>query len=171
MLTARSRYLLPLFVLMAAAISAVGQDNSFSDELADYTFLLPDEKWKMTVKPSATDASVEYVFGDRRNGHLEVRKHSIARDGLLTDMVRDEEQKLMFRLGFVAGKEENFAGKLKGTIYNFEYVASGRTMAGRFYFVRSGDTAVYVLRFTGLKDSMRSLRSQTDSIARTFSVK
>ncbi len=171
MLTNGLRYLLTLFALVTAAIAAYGQDHAFSDPLADYTFLLPDEKWKLTVKPSATDAGVEYVFGDRRNGHLEVRKQSIARDGLLTDLVRDEEQKLMFRLGFVAGKEENFAGKLKGTIYNFEYVAAGRTMAGRFYFLRSGDTAVYALRFTGLKDSMRSLRSQTDSIARTFSVK
>jgi len=152
-------------------MSAYGQDQAFSDPLADYTFLLPDEKWKITVKPSATDAGVEYVFGDRRNGHLEVRKQSMARDGLLTDLVRDEEQKLMFRLGFVAGKEENFAGKLKGTIYNFEYVAAGRTMAGRFYFLRSGNASVYLLRFTGLKDSMRSLRGQTDSIARTFSVK
>jgi len=165
------RSILPLCVLVAAVVSAFGQDSTFSDPLADYTFLLPDAKWKMTAKPSATDPGVEYVFGDRRNGHLEVRKQSIAKDGLLTDLVRDEEQKLMFRLGFVAGKEENFSGKLRGTIYNFEYVASGRTMAGRFYFLRANDTTVYALRFTGYKDSMRSLRTQTDSIARTFSLK
>ena len=165
------RYLLPLCVLAAAVFSAYGQDSTFSDPLADYTFLLPDAKWKMTAKPSATDPSVEYVFGDRRNGHLEVRKQTIAKDGLLTDFVRDEEQKLMFRIGFVAGKEENFAGKLRGTIYNFEYVAAGRTMAGRFYFMRADDTTVYALRFTGMKDSMRSLRTQTDAIARTFSIK
>jgi hypothetical protein len=88
----------------------------------------------------------------------------------MTDFVRGEEQKLMFRLGFVAGREENFTGKLRGTIYNFEYVAAGRTMAGRFYFLRANDTTIYTLRFSGSKDSMRSLRSQTDSIARTFTL-
>ncbi len=167
----RMRHLMPVLMLVAAAMAAFGQDSAFSDPLVDYSFQLPDAKWKMTVKPSATDLSVEYVFGDRRNGHLEVRKQTTTKNALLTDLVRDEEQKLMFRLGFAAGREENFTGKLKGTIYNFEYVASGRTMAGRFYFLRSGDSTVYVLRFTGLKDSLKSLRGQTDSIARTFDVK
>jgi hypothetical protein len=165
------RYVLPFCVLLAAVVSALGQDSTFSDPLADYTFILPDAKWKMTAKPTAANPGVEYVFGDRRDGHLEVRKQRIAKDGLLTDLVRDEEQKLMFRLGFVAGREENFTGKLRGTIYNFEYVAAGRTMAGRFYFLRANDTTVYVLRFAGYKDSMRSLRTQTDAIARTFSLK
>lgn len=166
----RMRYVMPVLVLLTAALTAVGQDSVFTDPLVNYSFQLPDAKWKMTVRPSATDLSVEYVFGDRRNGHLEVRKQTTTKNALLTDLVREEEQKLMFRLGFAAGKEENFTGKLKGTIYNFEYVASGRTMSGRFYFLRSGDSTVYVLRFTGLKDSLKSLRGQTDSIARTFTV-
>ena len=125
----------------------------------------------MTVKPSATSPNVEYVYGDRFDGHLEVRRLAVAKDAILTDVIQDEEQKLQFRPGYVAGKEENFAGRLRGAIFNFEYVAAGRPMSGRFYFLRANDTTVYLLRFSGQKDSLRSIRNQTDSIARTFSVK
>lgn len=154
-----------------AAVSAYAQGSSFSDANADYTFDLPDAKWKMTVKPSATSPNVEYVYGDRSDGHLEIRKVVVGKNDVMTDIIQDEEQKLQFRNGFVAGKQETFAGKLKGSIFNFEYVASARNMSGRFYFLRANDTTVYLLRFTGQKDSLRSLRAQTDSIARTFTVK
>ena len=79
---------------------------------------------------------------------------------------------MLFRSGYVANKEDTFGGgKYSGTVFNFEYVAASRPMVGRYYFLRSDPTTVYVLRFTGLKDSMRSLRPQTDLIARTFTVK
>ena len=60
------------------------------------------------------------------------------------------------------------AGRLRGTIFNFEFVRAGRPMSGRFYFLKSGDSTVFVLRFTGYRDNLRSIRNQTDSIARTF---
>jgi hypothetical protein len=125
----------------------------------------------MTVKPSATSLNVEYVYGDRIDGHLEVRRLTVAKDVILSDKVQEEEQKLQFRPGFVAGKEENFTGRLRGTVFNFEYVASGRNMTGRFYFLRADPTTVYLLRFVGEKESLRSVRNQIDSIARTFAVK
>ncbi len=86
-------------------------------------------------------------------------------------MLRDEETKLQFNLGFVAGKEENFKGALSGKVYNYEFVRSGRNMSGRFYFLQTGNDDVYVLRFDGLRDKLRSIRNQTDSIARTFNLK
>ena len=160
-----------LSVLAISALTAVAQDNVFSDPTVDYSFTVPEGKWKKTVTPSATSPNVEYVYGDRFDGHLEIRKLTVAKGSIMTDIVRDEEQKLQFRAGFVSGKEENFSGKLKGSAYNFEYVAAGRSMSGRFYFLKANDTTVYILRFSGQKDSLRSLRSNTDSIARTFGVK
>jgi hypothetical protein len=156
---------------MLLAVAASAQDDKFTDPNVDYSFDLPDAKWKMTSKPSTTSPNVEYVYGERAQGHLEVRKLTAAKDMLLTDVIHDEEQKLQFRPGYVAGKEENFLGRVRGEIFNFEYVASGRNMSGRFYFLRANDTTVYLLRFTGAKDSMRSIRNQTDLIARSFSVK
>jgi hypothetical protein len=158
-------------MVFAFAAGASAQVNNFSDAAVDYSFSVPEGKWKMTVKPSATSPNVEYVYGDRLDGHLEVRRMTVGRDAILTDVVQEEEQRLRFKPGFVPGKQENFAGKLKGQIYNFEYVAAGKSMSGRYYFLKANDTTVYVLRFSGNKDILRTLRNETDSIARTFGVK
>lgn len=168
-----NRFSLTLVVVatLLAVFPGFAQGDLFSDVNVAYSFALPDAKWKMTTKPSATSPNVEYVYGDRFDGHLEVRKLTVSRDAVLTDVVQDEEQKLQFRPGFVAGKEDNFTGRFRGAIFNFEYVAAGRSMIGRFYFLKANDTTVYLLRFSGQKDSLRSIRNQTDSIARTFAVK
>ena len=151
--------------------SAFGQMGLFSDPNVEYSFDVPDERWKMTVKPSATKPNVEYVFIDRNDGHLEVRKLGVGKGDLLTDIIREEELRLQFLPGFVAGREENFSGKLRGSVFNFEFVRAGRPMSGRFYFLRADDTTVYILRFTGFRDRLRSIRNQTDSIGRTFEVR
>lgn len=151
--------------------STPAQDSIFSDPNVAYTFDVPDDRWKMTVKPSPAKPNVEYVFIDRNDGHLEVRKVTVAKDAILADIVREEEQKLQFLPGYVAGRDENFSGRLRGSIFNFEFVRAGRPMAGRFYFLRADDTTVYVLRFTGYRDKLRSIRNQTDSMGRTFNVK
>lgn len=170
MKSSKVSFLILAIVVCFATGRAFAQTGTFSDANVDYTFDLPDARWKMTSKPSATNPNVEYVFSDRTEGHLEVRKVTVAKDAMLTDVVRDEEPKLQWRYGYVAGREENFTGRLRGTIFNFEFVAAGRSMSGRFYFLRASDTVVYLLRFTGQKDTLRSIRAQTDSIARTFSV-
>jgi len=158
------------FLLLAACGVMQGQSMMFSDSNVPYSFDLPDAKWKMTAKPSATSPNVEYVYTDRLDGHLEVRKLMVARDAMLADVVQNEQEKLQFKMGFIAGREENFQGRFRGSVYNFEYVNSGKAMGGRYYFLRPNETTVYLLRFTGYKDSLRGIRSQTDSIARTFAV-
>lgn len=168
MRTKRVSLLSPILLALFAAASAFGQISNFSDPHVDYSFDIPDERWKITLRPSPAKPNVEYVFIDRNDGHLEVRKMPFGKDALLSETIRDEEMKLQFLPGFVAGKEENFVGKLRGTIYNFEYVKNGRPMAGRFYFLRAGEDTLYVLRFMGFRDRLRSIRNQTDSIARTF---
>ena len=159
-------------VLLLSSLTAFAQGETFSDPNVDYTFDLPDSKWKMTAKPSATNPNVGYVFVDRNDASLDVRKLTVAKDTLLTDIIhQDEEKKLLFLPGFVAGREENFSGRLRGSIFNFEYVAAGKNKAGRFYFLKADETTVYVLRFQGQKDILRSIRAQTDAIARSFAVK
>jgi len=164
-------------ILFAAALALVGsasvlaQEAAFADPNVDYSFSLPESGWKQIVKPSATTPNVEYVYNDRREGHFEVRKLAVAKDAFMSDVMRDEESKLLFLQSYVAGKEENFTGRLRGNIFNYEFVRSGRIMSGRFYFLRADDTTVYVLRFTGERDKLRSIRNQTDAIARSFAVK
>lgn len=162
------RFSVLLLPILVPTLVASAQESVFSDPAVDYSFTLPEPKWKLTVRPNATNNSVEFVYGDRTDCHLQVRRISVPSDTLLAQIIEEEEQRLQIRPGFVAGREENFNGKLRGAVFNFEYLASGRNMAGRFYFLRSNENTVYVLRFTGNKDVVRSLRNQLDSIARSF---
>ena len=167
-----TRFIFFFVVLISvSALSAFAQTAVFSDPNAEYTFVVPDAEWKMTVKPSVLSPNVEYVFKDRQDGHLEVRRLQYKSGDLLSDVIRGEEDKLQFLPGYVAGKEEQFAGNLKGTVFNYEFVARGRNMSGRFYFLKSGAADIYVLRFTGERDKLRTIRNYTDSIARTFDLK
>ena len=160
-----------LGILFLFAVSGFSQ-SKFSNPNVEYTFELPEDDWKMTVKPSEYSPNVEYVYKYKKDGHLKIRKMKIKEDTLYSEIIREEEQKLQFVPGYVAGKEENFSGAaFNGRIFNYEYVRSGRPMSGRFYFLKANPTTIFVLRFTGLKDSLRSLLNQTDWIARSFDVK
>lgn len=155
----------------AAAVSA--QDKKiFSDPNVDYTFEIPEDLWKIVVKPSNLSPNVEMVYGDRQDGYLEVRKIVTNEEEMLSDVItREQDQKLQFLPGYVAGKEENFAGNLKGKVFNYEFVRSGKNMSGRIYFLKADPKTIYVVRFTGLRDKLKAIRNQTDLIARTFQVK
>lgn len=161
------------FVVVAAslAISASAQSQTFADANVEYTFDLPQSNWKMTVKPSQTSPNVEYVYDERQSGHFEIRKLQIKSGETLADLIRGEEDRLQFLPGYVAGKEETFNGTFDGKVFNYEFVRAGRTMNGRFYFLKANDSIVYVLRFVGVGDKLKSIRNQTDSIARTFDLK
>ncbi len=162
--------LMIVFGLMTT-VSVFSQTETFSDPNVAYTFNLPDPTWKIAVKPSEMSPNVEYVYGDRRDGHLEIRKLAVKTGEMLSDTIREEEIKLQFLPGYVAGKEENFQGAFSGRVFNFEFVRSGREMGGRYYFLKTDDKTVYALRFSGYRDKLRSIRNQADSIARTFKLK
>ena len=162
----RKPFLLVLAIGSLLAGFAAGQTRTFSENGVEYTFEIPDANWKVVSKAPY----VNLVFGTPREGDLEIRKVSAPANKPIIDVMKDEEEKLQFLQGFVAGKDERFSGALTGSIYNYEFVRSGRPMAGRFYYLRSGDT-IYVLRFTAYTNNLRSLRTQTDLIARTFQLK
>lgn len=148
----------------ATGVSAQNR-TTFSDPTVEFTFEVPDDKWKVVGK-----APVNLVYTTANDGDLEIRKLTLAANRPLGELMKAEEEKLQFQRGFVAGKDENFSGALRGSVYNYEYVSSGRGKAGRFYYLRDGDN-VYVLRFTAYADKLRSLRTQADMMARTFQIK
>ena len=47
-------FVMLLCLIALAAFSAVAQDDVFNDPTVDYSFTIPEAKWKMTVKPSAS---------------------------------------------------------------------------------------------------------------------
>lgn len=161
---------LPALVLAFAA-SAMAQTSTFSDPNVEYTFEVPDPTWKMTAKPSVTSPNVEYTYEDRTTGYMEVRKITVKSDDLTADAITDEEEKLKFLQGYIAGKQEIFTGRMKGVVFNYEFIRAGRNMSGRLYFLRANPTTIYVIRFTGRKEKLITIRNQTDLMARTFDIK
>lgn len=166
----RNKIALTVLLTVLFAITGFAQ-SEFRDVNVEYVFSLPNDAWKMTVKPSSMSPNVEYVHNFRKEAHLEIRKVAVEPNTLFGEVIQEEEQKLQFTPGYVAGREANFRGAYGGRVFNFEFVRSGRTMSGRYYLLKSGARTIYVLRFTGRKNTLRSLRAETDSIARTFRLK
>lgn len=150
------------------ALPVAAQTSTFSDKLSDYTFELPEPAWKMNLKPTEKDPNPQYIYGYRQNGYLQIDKISVKPDQTLSELIQETGAKIQFKPGYVAGKDENFAGALRGKVFNYEYVQSGKNMSGRIYFLKADDSTVYILHFTGLRESLRGIRNQIDSIARTF---
>ena len=64
-----------------------------------------------------------------------------------------------------------FKGKLNGVVYAYEYVAAGKTMYGRIYYLQVDQHTFYSLRFTVARDKLRDIREQMDLIAQSFRLK
>ena len=157
------------FTLGSAAATA---QETFTSDNAGYTLELPSEKWRVTQEPDSLHEHAEFIYGDRNDGYLRIRKEVVEAGTTASDISqRDQDQKLKFQTGYVEGKEEKFAGRLNGVTFAYEYTSGGKAMAGRLYYLQADNRTVYALRFTGLRDRLLRIRNQTDAIARSFRLK
>ncbi|HEX6283288.1 MAG TPA: hypothetical protein VFZ71_00375 [Pyrinomonadaceae bacterium] len=160
------------FVLIVLLAQMVAAQQTYTHEQVDYTFELPSTMWRAILEPDAAHEHPEFVFGDRLDGHLTIRKEIVDAGTSASQLAqRDADQKLRFLPGFVQGKEEPFKGRLEGVTLSYEYVRSGKPMLGRTYYLQVDNRTIYALRFTGLKDKLSRIRNQSDLIARTFKIK
>jgi hypothetical protein len=138
----------------------------------DYSFELPSATWRAILEPDAAHEHPEFVYGDRLDGYLTIRKEVVEAATTPSQLAqRDQDLKLRFLPGFVQGKEEAFNGRLDGVTISYEFVRTGKPMLGRTYYLQADSRTIYALRFTGLKDKLGRIRNQTDLIARTFKLK
>lgn len=160
---------LVLLVVLAQVVSA---QQTYTHDQVDYTFELPSTMWRTIVEPDPAHENPEFVYGDRLDGHLTIRKEIVDAGTSASQLAqRDADLKLRFLPGFVQGKEEPFKGRLEGVMLSYEYVRSGKPMLGRTYYLQVDNRTIYAVRFTGLKDKLSRIRNQTDLIARTFKIK
>jgi hypothetical protein len=145
----------------------------YTHEKVDYSFELPSATWKAILEPDAAHEHPEFVYGDRLDGFLTIRREVVEAGVTPSELARrDQDLKLRFLPGFVEGKEERFNGRLDGVMISYEFVRTGKPMLGRTYYLQGGDNrTIYALRFTGLRDKLNRIRNQTDLIARTFKIK
>jgi hypothetical protein len=144
----------------------------YSHDKVDYTFEIPSATWKSILEPDAAHEHPEFVYGDRLDGYLTIRKEIVDVGTTASELARrDQDLKLRFLPGFVEGKEERFNGRLDGVTISYEFVRTGKPMLGRTYYLQADPRTIYALRFTGLRDKLMRIRNQTDLIARTFKTK
>jgi len=159
-------------VVLALMISAVAAQQTYTNDKVEYTFDIPSPTWRAILEPDAAHPHPEFVYGDRLDGYLTIRKEVVDAGTTPSQLARsDQDLKLRFLPGFVPGKEEPFNGRLDGVTVSYEYVRSGKTMIGRTYYLQSDNRTIYALRFTGLQEKLSRIRNQTDVIARTFKLK
>ena len=161
-----------IVAVIIVSYSLAGAQESFSNDNVPYTLDLPSATWRAISEPDAAHEHLEFVYGDRLEGYLQIGKEMVDSGMTSADVARrDRDQKFRFFPGFVEGKEEKFAGRLNGVMATYEYVKTGKTMMGRVYYLQADSRTVYALRFTGLRDKLARIRNQTDLIARSFKLK
>lgn len=157
-------------VLVGLMMPATSAQQLYTHDKGDYSLELPSATWRSISEPEA--ANPEFVYGDRLDGHLTVRKEVVDPGTTPADFAqRDQDLKLRFLPGFVQGKQDPFNGRLDGVTISYEFVRTGKPMLGRTYYLKADDRTIYALRFTGLRDKLNRIRNQTDLIARTFKIK
>ena len=166
------RILVFTLVLVGLMTPVALSQQLYTHEKVDYTFEIPSATWKAILEPDAAHEHPEFVFGDRLDGFLQIRKEVVEAGTTPSELARrDQDLKLRFLPGFVEGKEEKFNGRLDGVTMSYEFVRTGKPMIGRTYYLQADNRTIYSLRFTGLRDKLNRIRNQTDLIARTFKTK
>jgi hypothetical protein len=164
--------LLVSILLGASVVTVLAQETHTSDQ-GEYSIELPSSQWRSIAEPDPARERAEFVYGDRMDGFLQIRKEIVDAGTTPSDIARrDQDQKLRYIPGFVQGKqEEPFSGRLKGVTASYEFTKAGKPMMGRIYYLQADNRTIYALRFTGLRDKLARIRNQTDSIARSFKLK
>ena len=159
---------------LALALAAVAQQGPqvYTNENVGYELELPNATWRTVPRSDSVHEHVEFIYQDRSDALLRIRKEVVSdasKPAALAE--RDRENKWRYQPGFVEGKTDNFAGRLSGISVAYEYTAAGKPMTARVYYLQVDARTVYVLHFTGRRNTLLQLRAQTDSIARSFRVK
>jgi hypothetical protein len=167
------RLTLLLALIFVFASLAPAQSQTFTNASVDYTLDLPSATWRVVSEPDSLHQHAEFIYGDRNDGYLQIRKEVVDAGVNAAELARrDQDQKLRFLPGYVDGpKQEQFAGRLNGVTYSYEFTSGGKPMTGRLYYLQADNRTIYVLRFTGMRDKLSKIRNQTDLMARSFHLK
>ena len=163
-------FLLAAFGSSAPYMHIRAQEHSYTSAKVNYTVDFPSSTWHLIGEPDDIHQHAEFVYGDRTEGYLRIRKEALE-EGVTVDDFARRDQNPRFLPGYVDGKRETFTGRLSGVTVSYEYTQAGKPMAGRTYYLQADSRTVYALRFTGMRDKLARIRNQTDLIARSFKLK
>jgi hypothetical protein len=165
-----------LAILLFTFSATARAQEVFDDPNGEYTVTLPAGWIAVVNQDSLGRKDVNIVFKVREYGALKVRRidNVDANMDVMEFAKQDENSVVQFLPAYDKLSIEKFAlpgGKL-GTLLSYDYNnATGQPFTGRNYYVRSGEKSIYILRFTGRRNTLTPLRNQTDAIARSFKAK
>jgi hypothetical protein len=157
---------LVLFIGIASATP--GQNGQeFTDPAGQYKLTLMGDWRAVSYNDAVGRQKTEFVYRDRSEGLLKITRESMS--GSLADVARQEEENLkIYRPGFERSASEPFGGGvLSGIRLSFFSTEGNRKMANTFYYLQDKNS-VWVLRFTGKRGSLDTVRNLTDQVARSF---
>lgn len=164
-----------LVLLLASSVVLVGQTRQFTRDGIEYILELPSPAWQVVSRVDVHDHP-EFINGnDETNGYLRIRKVLVNHSAITAELFTQDEKWELQRLpGYVVCREcqgIRFEGRLSGAVFSYEYVAAGKTMYGRIYYLQVDSRTFYSLRFTVARDKLQAVRDQLDSIAQSFHLK
>ena len=164
-----------LLALIAPVAFAQGSPEVFEDLDGKFTLTLPPGWLAIVSEDGLGRKEVNIVFKVRENGSLKIRRADDVdpKTEVLEFARKDEEQTLRFLPGYDILNTEKFllGGGRTGALVAYDYKNGGQPFTGREYYLRADEKTIYVLRFRGRKNILSTLRSHTDSIARSFKLK
>lgn len=167
-------FLIAAFGSSAPDVRTSVQDHTYTSAKVGYVVDFPSPTWRLVDEPDDIHQHTEFVYGDRNDGYLRIRKEALEEGLTIKEYaLRDQDQRVrLFLPGYVDGKmDDSFVGRLKGVSISYEYTQAGKPMAGRTYYLQADSRTVYALRFTGMRDKLARIRNQTDAIARSLRLK
>lgn len=159
----------------ALAQTAAPSGEVFEDPEGKYVLTLPAGWLAIVNEDGLGRKEVNIVYRVRENGALKVRRvDDVAAIEVMDYAAKDEGERVRFNPGYDKIALEKFllGGSKNGALLAYDYKnTAGQPFTGRIYYLRADDKTIYVLQFTGRKNTLGVLRSQTDTIARSFKAK
>jgi hypothetical protein len=154
--------------LLALPILAQDHTEEYKDAAGRFKITLIGDWRAVSYDDAVGRARTEFVYGDRSEGLLKITKEKLNGETLSGKVHTEQENLRIYRVGFERVSTEQFdAGKFDGLRFAFFSTDSGRKTASAFYYLQEGDS-VWVLRFTGKRGVLDTIRNLTDRMARSF---
>lgn len=158
-----------------SSFNASAQSWTFARDGVEYVVELPSATWRVVSRADVHE-HLEFVNGNNEaDGYLRLTKILVDSNTTAADLFQSDEQLNLQRLtGYVVCSDctgDAFRGHFSGATFSYEYISSGRTMAGRIYYLQVDKRTFYALRFTVARDRLQNIREQMDFIARSFRLK
>lgn len=153
--------------LLVCAGASAQSNQDFTDPSNTYKLTLQGDWKAVTYNDAVGRQKTEFVYRDRSEGLLKITKENLT--GQLSELVRQEEENLrVYRSGFERASTEPFGGgKLNGIRLSFFSTEGPRKMSNTYYYLEDKGAA-WVLRFSGKRGSLDTIRNLTDQLARSF---